>query len=426
MSGSPKYSSYSLEAQRRRDLEAARQRQAEEEARVRREVARREAERRANMLRQRLLEEAETLKSELEHQSSALLVADADSLRQRTKQLIQQLKGATSEDGLMELAPTARRLEVEANRAKARKSEDDQRRISDTLERMRSGLTELERQLKAISAEQSARFDEAGRVAALSALDTLKTAVRNNNSGSGLATLKTAAAALNRHQDTVASAAAHWALQHNAAMQALSAVASILTGLGADPVVVRWCANELEGLQVEIERLNQAIAADQFEVVIATAERLKQQEQILVAQANTSQLQADQRDYVVQSIQAVLTNMGFTVGGAVEEHPGHPATAVVFVARAGNKAISVSVPVDGEVWYDAGGYAMHTESKVGGGTAATCDEAESVITEMHALIEESCGVIMSELQWEGRDPDRILVNADELPDSADSQEEGAC
>lgn len=52
---------------------------------------------------------------------------------------------------------------------------------------------------------------------------------------------------------------------------------------------------------------------------------------------------------------------------------------------------------------------------VDGNTAAVCDEAEQVLTEMHEALEDKFGVKMSEVLWEGKAPKRILRQANPLP-----------
>ena len=68
--------------------------------------------------------------------------------------------------------------------------------------------------------------------------------------------------------------------------------------------------------------------------------------------------------------------------------------------------------------------ALSTASKVGGGTAAVCDEAEAVIDELHEALEQEFEVRTGELMWENKDPQRILRSADELPRSDDAEDRG--
>jgi hypothetical protein len=110
--------------------------------------------------------------------------------------------------------------------------------------------------------------------------------------------------------------------------------------------------------------------------------------------------------------------MGFNIVYRQPEYADHPASAVILGAVTPvGKGISVSVPVDGEVFYDVDGYSKQTVAVVGGGQAAVCDEAEQVIGEMHDVLAAQFGVQMGELDWEGKNPQRQLRQAERLPQS---------
>jgi hypothetical protein len=108
--------------------------------------------------------------------------------------------------------------------------------------------------------------------------------------------------------------------------------------------------------------------------------------------------------------------MGFMVSEPIEEHPGHPATAsILHAATTSGKAIAVSVPVEGQVWYNVEGYVKTVEAAVGGGEAAVCDEAQEVIEQMHDALDQEFQIQMGELNWEGKDPKRKLRAAKSVP-----------
>jgi hypothetical protein len=111
--------------------------------------------------------------------------------------------------------------------------------------------------------------------------------------------------------------------------------------------------------------------------------------------------------------------MGFVVSDPQDEYPDHPATAKILqAASASGKAIFVSVPVEGQVWYEVDGYTKTTQTSVTGDITLACDEGERVLNEMHARLEAEFQVGMSEIWWEGKDPNRTLRRADALPASA--------
>ena len=116
-----------------------------------------------------------------------------------------------------------------------------------------------------------------------------------------------------------------------------------------------------------------------------------------------------------------MNQMGFVVqaGSPLLEYPGDPASASIIQAqRLGGGAIAVSVPQEGEIWYDVDGYPMRVETNSDGREVRSCDEAQEQIEQLHLAMEKTFGIQMGELMWEGRDPDRIRKAADRLPDSA--------
>jgi hypothetical protein len=213
-----------------------------------------------------------------------------------------------------------------------------------------------------------------------------------------------------------------WEAEKATAENQLAQLQSLIAGLQADPVVMRWQGPQLAELVGYQEQSQQAIAAEKFQGVADFLRRSETLQEEMIANANAAQLQADQRDYIADSIASSLEELGFNVVYRQAEHADHPASAVIMgaVTPAG-KGISVSVPVDGEVFYDVDGYSKQTVAVVGGGQAVVCDEAEQVIDEMHDFLAAQFGIQMGELNWEGKNPQRQLRQADSLPQSSSSE-----
>ncbi|MEZ5338014.1 MAG: hypothetical protein R3F46_07075 [bacterium] len=205
----------------------------------------------------------------------------------------------------------------------------------------------------------------------------------------------------------------------------LEAAESVVSGLGADPTVMRWLPGAVGELQQELTALRSRLATLAPRDTHGLSERMRAAEQDLVSRASAAQIKADQRDYITESIRSTLIEMGFIVSEARPEHAEHPASAMLFSAiNDAGRGINVSVPVDGEIIYDIDGWPKHSSAKVGGGTSATCDEAQQVLEEMHERLEKEFEVSTGELTWEGKDPDRILRSADELPQGGTEQDQG--
>jgi hypothetical protein len=269
------------------------------------------------------------------------------------------------------------------------------------------------------------KFDAPGAAAAKQAIAGARSAIATGNPESAQGPLAQAEEALGTHLNTVAQHRGEWQRRQADAEQATSELVALVEGLKADPVLVRWHGHSLSQLEANINEAHDAIAREQFDQPSAILSSAQTKAKAMVHQANEAQIKADQRDYIVQSIAQTLQAMNFTVSPIWQEHPGHPASAVILQAATGsNKSIYVSVPLEGRIMYSVNGYPMTTETAVGGGKAAVCDEAERVLVEMQQNLEAVFGVKMDEVWWEGKDPTRALRKADELPTSSSHQTKG--
>jgi hypothetical protein len=212
--------------------------------------------------------------------------------------------------------------------------------------------------------------------------------------------------------------------RHNEALSQLEEYEAIIAGLAADPTVMRWLPGNVGELQQQAAERRSKVEAGETAGLGLLRDAARSAEADLVARASAAQIKADQRDYIVDGIRSTLQEMGFMLGPTVAEHAGHPASAMLFSAvNDAGRGINVSVPVDGEIIYDIDGFPKNTVSKVGGGKSATCDEAQQVLEEMHEKLEEDFQVSAGELSWAGRDPDRILRRADELPGGGEQRDQ---
>jgi hypothetical protein len=205
-------------------------------------------------------------------------------------------------------------------------------------------------------------------------------------------------------------------VQRIAIQQASTELHALLVGLQADTMVTRWHRQGIARLGAEIERVADSEQATPY---LLEASRCAA---AMIAEAKAAQLKADQRDYIARGIMQSLSDMGFLVTEPTAEHPQHPATAkIVRAANAAGKSIAVSVPVEGEVWYEVDGYTKTTEATVGGGAALACDEGEKVLTEMHERLNAEFHIETGEIWWEDKAPQRVLRKAESLPATAPTQ-----
>ncbi len=366
---------------------------------------------------------AESVRFLLAQQKENILPADHSVLCRRLTVAEEAARESrthvTHSEAVMELA----RIESDIKRAVARKESEDVRTgRSPAMTVFRARYEELKRQAGSLLGDAGpGPLGPAGAAAVLkTALAAAGGALQTNNESTISAHIDKLEALVNSYEDSVREAVE--ATKRSAALsdQAAGESTAILAGLRADEVVMRWHAASVEELERDLAEVTTAGRLDPSGAIQKTAAARERSAKI-VQEANSAQVKADQRDYIARSISSTLSDMGFVVGEPVEEHPGHPATAsIVHAASATGKAIAVSVPIEGQVWYNVEGYVKTVEALVGGGHAAACDEAEDVIEQMHEALEEEFHLQMGELQWEGKDPNRKLRAAKSVPQSGSS------
>ena len=424
MSGTPKYSRARLDRERKQRLERERRQRAEAEARKRREAQLREQKRRLENRRQRVNSQAEGVLEAIEQQRSHLYSQDANTLQQRCQDCSTQIKQATAETQLQSIAQDLQNINTDLDRAISRKRRDDaEKQRQAEIERYQFDLEELKRQIAQIPSADRLKFDGQGQIQVRDILEKVEKAIAQGNPKPVKAILAKATDAIDEHLKQVSENRAQWQRRQEKAERDRAELEALIIGLKADPVVMRWQAPIIQELEHQNQLAQNAIEAEEFEQVETLLKQCQQQSEAAIETANTAQLKADQRDYIADSISSVLEEMGFNVLQRQPEHPDHPASALILgaVSHAG-KSISVSVPTEGEVFYEVEGYVKSTATAVDGGTAATCDEAEGVLNEMHEVLEQEFGVQMGEVWWEGKDPNRNLRQADNLPKSAQQRD----
>jgi len=417
MSGTPKYSQAELERQRQQQLEEERRRKAAEEARLRAEAAERERRQRLENLRNKVNSQQQFVSTKVQQQQSSMYPQDATALQQRCQNQINTIRQAQDESRLQNVATELNQILQDCDKAVTRKRRDDEeKKRKAEIERLQFELEELEREVGRIPAGDASKFDATGQSSVKQALITVRSALASGNPQAVQAPINKASAVVKQHTQKVTQRRAEWEKRKAEAEQVVGQIQDLVTGLKADPVVMRWHSHSMAQLDNELKQAQVAIVSEQFDQPSQILAKVQAQEKQIIEEANIAQLKADKRDYITQSIVATLQDMGFAVLSIDDEHKGHPSTAKVFTATAAGRAISVSVPVEGQVWYDVDGYPKNTVSSVADGdTVAICDEAEAVLTEMHSALQQEFGIQMGEISWQGKDPNRITRTATDLP-----------
>lgn len=339
-------------------------------------------------------------------------------LKAQCDKVLAALEQVATEKEMGALMQEVPALYADLNNAMMQHRQQRQRYEVQEAKRREQQLREVQYRLSLIAMADSERFDFAGRSEAQQALTGAETALAAGNSAVFDGCIAHAAQTVQFHALTVTTQHAAWLQKRAEHDHALTELKALLAGLQADPIVVRWHARALADLATRIaEAEADESAATLLPDALAHAE-------CLVAEANAAQIKADQRDYIARGIAQSLAEMGFVVSAPQAEYPDHPATAqLLTAASAAGKSIAVSVPMEGQVWYEVDGFHQSTESAVGGGEAVVCDEAEQVLEEMHTRLEEEFQVQFSKIWWPGKDPEHRLRRADELP-SGDATRRG--
>ncbi|MBF0178094.1 MAG: hypothetical protein HQL63_14800 [Magnetococcales bacterium] len=203
------------------------------------------------------------------------------------------------------------------------------------------------------------------------------------------------------------------------AEMAVAALGSLCVAMQQDALLMRWLPREVLDLEIMLRDAEQAVVENRFALPPHLLEQARRSEQRLVAQANAAQLKADKRDHVARSMAIVLQAMGFVTTQAGEEHPGHPATALLLRAeKASGENVLASVPLEGDVWYEMPGY-PHTVEQNGttGEHFATCAAAETLLNAMRSRLSATFGVDLGEIQWAEKTPHHVESHEQALPAS---------
>lgn len=419
MSGSPKYSRAELNRQRQAKLQAERQRRAEQEAQQRQEAEERERQRQLKAAQQGDRQRLHELWGQIQGQTELVYDRQFQELQQQVEALQGQINGAHQIADLASVAGRISQLQHQWQHAKQQKWQDEQEaQRQQEIERQQIALAACEQRLTPWLADAQ-KFGPQDLASLQHSFQQLRDLIQQGNPQAVQRPLATYQQTLASYLTAVEQAKTQWQAQQALALAELGQIQATIAGLQADPVVMRWQAEVLKALADNQAKATTAIEQEQFEQVRAYLEAVNRAQAEMVATANAAQLKADQRDYIADSIASSLQELGFNIVYRQPEHADHPASAIILgaVTHAG-KGISVSVPVDGEIFYDVDGYSKQSVAVVGGGQAAVCDEAEQVIGEMHEVLAAEFGVQMGELEWEGKNPQRQLRQAEHLPRSS--------
>ena len=423
MSDSPKYCAARLRAEQERKLRKKRERQAalelaqrkaEEERRC---GTRLEQGQRATQNELGVIQAALTALSESDA-ARFIQVERLEELRDRLRELKIVIQETILEDRVRAASADLRAIREDLHFLTA---QAETAKLCEDLAVEEAELVKLERRIAAFDRARSEKFDRPGFQEVTSLLKNARSHLQRQDLPLVRRDTATAQQNLAKHQSDVAERFTAWQAAKDRAEMSLVAVGDRIAGLRADEVVVRWAIDELAALEERLESVAKLVQAEQFEQISTECAILLEAGETIVARVQDLQLMEDRRQYIVNGIVEVMGQMGFVVqqGYPALEHPGVPSSATTIQAeRIGGGAVAVSVPQEGEIWYDVSGFPMRAETNADGKEIRSCDEAEEQIVRMHEAMEEAFGIETSELLWDSKDPDRVRKAAERLPESA--------
>jgi hypothetical protein len=286
-------------------------------------------------------------------------------------------------------------------------------------------LSELRRRAEGIGPTMHERISPGGPARVGSLLDQAAAALAQKAPAKCSHVLSQADSELTVVEGKIDAARAREQEEYDRVRAAIEDAADRLGALRADPMVSRWCGADLAAAAQVLGRADEFLRGGRPAEAGAAAADVERAAEDVARRAAEVQLNEDRRQYVVNGIVQAMGRLGFVVqsGSPSLEHPGVASSSVIIHAhRIGGGAVAVSVPQQGDVWYDVDGYPKRTEGVRDGQVITSCDEAEAVLTRLHEVIASEFGIETDGLHWQGKDPARLRKQADQLPGGAKAGE----
>ncbi|MBF0409565.1 MAG: hypothetical protein HQM10_19650 [Candidatus Riflebacteria bacterium] len=417
MSGNPKKSLAQIEKELAELIEQAQMRKAEQEHQKRMQIEESERLKRINELKNASMSEFAEFKKNIDSYIDKILKTDSSEILAECGLIEMEFVNAADEEAIRTSRQKMPAIVEKLKQAVHRKRRHDefQKRL-EQIERMAFQLTEFEKRLSELDTETSGKFDTAGNSEVKKIFGQLRAAIESKQSEIAEEQLSRAEEALERHEKNVFSQLSNYRIMKDRSQIALGELSGLLMGIKNDGLISRWHKKTIEKLEDRYNKAIQVSKEENFDYAVDLLSETRELIEKMRKESESAQLKADKRKYITDSIFKTLESMGFVVKSPMEEHPGHPATALIIKASsAAGKSLDVSIPIDGEIWYSVGGFQMKSEINPKNEKISTCDQAQAVIEELHEKLAEGYKIRMSELQWDGKDPNRNLRRADKLP-----------
>ena len=408
MSGSPKYSSYSIsdeaarrvrEENRRREQERAAQRAAEAE-RLRKERLRKKQAAFNTLL-------AAGKKDLAEFAATPAGRHVTDVLRQLQARLAQfEQKPPLNED---DIARAERELNRVGRDLKQAMAQGEAIEEGQNLKEEAATVLKWER-LAAVDRQDSRRFDLAGLERFEAALEKVKKMLAGRQLAAARQAMTAVGTLFEQHRAEVEERRSAWLAKKQAAETALARLHEHIAGLQADADVQQWQAQAIAEIASRVGEMSEIIKNGQFDHAVRQVEKLlAEADRVLKAAEERQQVQGRQ-DFVADRAIAALQDCGFTLDPSDQSPQSVGTNILIHVRDAQGRGLTVSVPQEGAIEWDPYGFPRQVVAGSQGQAAATCDEAVNEIEEVQARL-RSHGVETCDLNWIGKDPNLQINKA---------------
>lgn len=399
MSDSPKYTSAQLSRER--------------EARLARDRAEREAERRRRAEEKQRQEFAARV--ERQQTRARQLAAQCAALRPRAER-------AGRATGVAEAATA---LAVAERTAGAARSDVELRVAQEGLDGAQARLVDLEREVIAaiareeraallralrdqaaeVNATLAARFDPDGARAAADGLLALERELAVGQFDDFDRRREGVARAVASHVAAVAAAQSRWLAEREEARALVEELAAGYRGLAPDARQAGMPAPEVARMEMHPGELARRLEREEFAAIVTGAGALRAELAAITSRVEAWLERRARRETIMTVIAEALPELGFSVDPrSLDARVEGEELTVLRAYRASGGELQVQVGHDPagreEVYYDTEGF-PHREQVVNGSVVRTCDELEGLLTGLHEVVRGQ-GVELGELEWEGK------------------------
>lgn len=221
-----------------------------------------------------------------------------------------------------------------------------------------------------------------------------------------------ASSALSQLEESVRQRYAAWRARRAAAEAALAGIREVYDSLDRD-FTQRWTKARLDAVEVEIARLEAALANEDFDVIPPAAPGIIERIDGIRGEADEAYARSKRRERIVNGITQALYDMGYEVGAYLEDENDPTGNAIVSANHPSGKRVAMDVGLDSDdVHLD-----LDDDPTTGSHVGADC------VADVHDLIErlQDQGINFEMTDWGYADPARVKNSASASSASARGQ-----